>query len=283
MPLRRLTLALALLLLAGTTTGCMTRPVKKQVYDERNTKVFLRTYKTLTSVVPQNNQHPVTISPVRMAHILSRIDMRREEDGERVPAIPLSMLYRIADGMSEALKEADPDSEVVVVAQEKKKSLLVFDHFFLTSLMAYHRDDLLYIHIAYADYPMSKRRNRGKFADPPEAYAGVYPRKFRLIVDAGMTLNDHQSVAVEWRDDVFRKPTRTRVTSTGKVVRRQVLMESLEDESLEPATPQISPDLSADQLRALADLEEARQAGKVSETQYRSRRRKILAGEAAAP
>ena len=98
-----------------------------------------------------------------------------------------------------------------------------------------------------------------------------------------MTLNDHQSVAVDWRDDIFRKPTRTRVTSTGKVVRRQVLMESLEDVSLEPQTPAISPELTPQQLRDLADLAEARQSGAISETAYQSKRGRILRGEPVSP
>ena len=282
MPNRR-SLLLCLLILA-LATGCAGRPVKEQVYEEGGTRALLRSYKTITSTVPQGYEHPVTISPVRMAHILSRIDLRRDDAPDRVPAIPLSLLYRMADGLSKGLEEAGPDQEVVVLAKEKKKSLFVFDHFFLTSLMAYHKDELLYIHIAYSDYPLDKQRTRGKYASEPEAYKGVYPRKFRLLVDQGMTLNDHQSVAVEWRDDVFRKPTRTRITSTGKVVRKQVLMESFEElESLEPKAPEVAEELTPAQLRGLADLEEARQNGQISETKYKLQKRKILRGEAPEP
>ena len=96
-----------------------------------------------------------------------------------------------------------------------------------------------------------------------------------------MTLgNDHQTVAVQWRDEIFRKPTRTRITSTGKVVRREVLMESMEDETVfEQPKPMPGDSLSPEQLRALADLEEARQNGQVTESEYNGRRDKILRGE----
>jgi hypothetical protein len=96
-----------------------------------------------------------------------------------------------------------------------------------------------------------------------------------------MTLgSDHQTVAVQWRDEIFRKPTRTRMTPTGKVVRREVLMESMEDETVfEKPAALPGDDLSPEQLRALADLEEARQNGQVSEAEYQGRRAKILRGE----
>jgi hypothetical protein len=45
----------------------------------------------------------------------------------------------------------------------------------------------------------------------------------------------------------------------------------------------VSAELTPQQLRALADLEEARQDGAVSETEYQSRRGSILRGELGAP
>jgi hypothetical protein len=70
------------------------------------------------------------------------------------------------------------------------------------------------------------------------------------------------------------------VTPTGKVVRREVLMESLEDETVfeKPVAPP-GDNLSPEQLRALADLEEARQNGQVTESEYSGRRDQILRGE----
>ena len=78
----------------------------------------------------------------------------------------------------------------------------------------------------------------------------------------------------------FRKPTRTRVTPSGKIVRRTVLMESPKEDTSDVSQPMVSPELSSDQLRALADLEDARKTGKISETEYFKRRGAILRGEA---
>ena len=62
------------------------------------------------------------IAPVRLAHILSRIDMRQGEGAEskRVAAIPLETLFLIGDAMAEGLAKADPDQEVVVKAIPKQ-------------------------------------------------------------------------------------------------------------------------------------------------------------------
>jgi hypothetical protein len=96
-----------------------------------------------------------------------------------------------------------------------------------------------------------------------------------------MALADQQTAAVDWRNQVFKKPTRTRVTTTGKVVRRTILMESLEDDT--DYGPQLTGDVTPEQLRALADLEEARRAGNISESEYSSTRSEILRGDAPAP
>lgn len=280
MPRTRLLCLLALVTVA-IGTGCLTRPIKETVSEENGTEVLLRSYKSGTTTLKQGYKHPVEIAPVRMAHILSRIDMRAGDSPSRVPFIPLETLYTIADGMSAALAKATPDQQVVVQSQRKIKSLLVFDHFYLTSLMAYTKGERLYIHLSRSDWEVDKRRN--KTMGLPETQIGEYPLDFRLIVDTGMTLNDHQSVAVDWRNDIFRKPTRTRVTATGKVVRRQILMESLEDASVELRAPTVSAELTPQQLRDLADLEEARQDGKLSETDYQTRRGQILRGEPISP
>jgi hypothetical protein len=117
----------------------------------------------------------------------------------------------------------------------------------------------------------------------PETHVGNYPLEFSLVVEKGMMLVDHQAVAAEWRDQIFRKPTRTRLTPGGKVVRRTILMESLEDDTDYGPRPQLSEDLSPEQLRALADLEEQRRNGKISEGQYNASRNRILRGESPAP
>jgi hypothetical protein len=120
--------------------------------------------------------------------------------------------------------------------------------------------------------------------DLPETWVGEFPLEFRLVADQGMTLFDEQSLAVDWRDEIFAKPTRTRVTPGGRVVRREVLMETLEDDTDYGPEPTRSVDeLSLEQLRELTELEEARQRGELTETEYNAARRRILTGEAPAP
>jgi hypothetical protein len=272
----RLALALAAAL---ANSACITRQIRETVYDDGKIEIILRSEKRGSKIVPLGLDQPAEIAPVRMAHILSRIDLRPGEGGERKPAIPLSNLFDMADAVSKALAEASPNQQIVVQSIRHGKSLLVFDRQFLTSLLVYMKADLLYIQISRSDWPIPKAKQRStSVTGLPETHIGEYPLNFRLVVDPGMSLVDHQSVAVQWRDPIFRKPTRTRLTATGKIVRRTVLMESTEDTS-DVEQPTVSPELSSDQLRALADLEDARRAGQLSETAYFKRRGAILRGE----
>ncbi len=145
------------------------------------------------------------------------------------------------------------------------------------------RNDLLYIQISRSDWEITAAKKRLKEEGRlPETHVGKHPLEFRLVIDRGMTLVDRQSVAVEWQDPIFKKPSRTRVTSSGRVVRRQVLMESLEDTTEYDQGPKVE-ELSGKQLRALADLDDARRAGAISESEYYSRKNAVLRGELPVP
>lgn len=284
-PLRSSTRLALLALLALGTSACVTRSVKEKVFELDYTETFLRSEKRGSKTVAKGFQHPTAIAPVRLGHILSRIDLRKGEgaDSERLPAIPLETLFLIGEALSEGLEKANPDQEVVVQSIRRGKHLYLFDRWYLTSLLAYVQNDLLYIHISRADWEIPKEKKRLKTEDRlPETHVGKYPLEFRLIVDRGMTLADHQAVAVEWKDPIFKKPSRTRITSTGRVVRREVLMESLEDTTVYDEAPKVE-ELTGEQLRALADLDDARRAGDVSEAEYYSRKNAILRGELPAP
>jgi len=270
-----------LALVAGASSACVTRTVRQTVVDDGYTQVILRGQKRGGKTIDKGFEHPVTIAPVRLAHILSRIDLRHKdgEDRKRIPAIHLDSLFTIADGMAQALQKADSSQEIVVQSVRRSKRLGIFDRNYLTSLLCYMRDDLLYIHISRSDWEVPVQRSNRL----PETHVGKYPLEFNLVVEKGMMLVDHQAVAAEWRDPIFRKPTRTRLTPSGKVVRRTILMESFEDETDYGPRPQMSEDLSPEQLRALADLEEQRRSGKISEGQYNASRNRILRGESQAP
>jgi hypothetical protein len=272
----------ALLLLVTASllgTGCLTRGVKMPVFDQGKTSVFLRSDKKWSETIPKGYGHPITISAARMAHILSRIDMRASEgDGKREPAIPLDTLYVIAEGMSKALAQADPNQEVVVMSQRHGKHWFLFDRDFLTSLVAYMKDDLLYVHVVRADWEIPNTL-RGPL---PEPRADEQEMKFHLVASEGMTLVNGQAVAVSWRDPIFRRATRTRILPGGRVVRREVLMESAEDAPAPLVSSDVLPgNLSADTLRKLADLEEQKTRGEVTQTEYTVMRNTILQADPA--
>ena len=275
----RLAILLTALVLAATTqTGCMTRSVREVVWDDGHGKILLRSQKQGITTIARGFDHPVTIAPVRMTHILSRIDMRREE-GRREPAIPTDLLYPLGEEINKALSLASPDQEVVVQAVRHSKRMGIFDRWYLTSLLLFVKDDLLYIQVSRIDWEIQPRRQDRL----PEAHTGEYPQSHRLMPDKAMTLADHQTLAVEWKAPIFKKPTRTRRTVSGKLLRREVLMESLEDDTFFEPTPSITDPLTPEQLRALADLEEARRDGNVTEAEYTARKGQILRGELGRP
>jgi len=264
---------LALALLALVASGCITRTIRQTVVDDGQNQVILRSQKRGGTPVDRGFDHPLTIAASRMAHILSRIDL--EDDSgkkkERRPAIPTETLYPLADALAKGLAAADPSQQVVVQSVRRTKRFGVFDRFYLTSLLVWAQDDLLHVQIARSDWEIPIRRRD----QLPEPHPGEQEQAFRLLVDDGMSLADAQSAVVDWRDPIFAKPSRTRITPGGKVLRTTILMES-EAEAPAPR-PDLSSELTPEQLRALADLEEARRDGTLSEAEYAVERNRILA------
>jgi len=277
----RRALALIAALAAVAATGCVTRPVP--IFEEGGIKVFLRSDVRWMKTVDRGYSHPVTIAPVRVAHILSRIDLKPpsgflisfEGDKSRVPAIQTDALYAVAKGISKALAAADPNQEVVVMIIRDTKKWGVFDHDFLTSFVAYAKDDRLYVYMSRHDWEIPKTRDERI----PEPRVGDNPQSFKLYAGTAMALVSDRAVAVDWRDPVFKRESRTRVLPTGQVERREILMESPEEGGDTDAAMKLPENLSPEQLRGLADLEEQRREGRITETEYRTKRRAILGTE----
>jgi hypothetical protein len=266
---------LALALLATSSAGCATRTIRQTVYDDQHTEVFLRGQVKRGKTVDRGFQHPMTIAPIRVAHILSRIDLRTEtkKGTQRAPAIPLETLYQIAEGVSTALAKANSGQQVVVLSIRKTKRFKLFDHRYLTSFLTYAKQDTLFIHFSRSDWELPRRREERL----PEPHVGEHEMEFRVLPAKAMTLVDPQSVAVAWRDPIFREALRTRILPSGRVVRRTILMESPEEDLGEPAPEgRIDEALSPETLRRLADLEQMRRQGEITEAQYDIRRRQIL-------
>ena len=170
-------MACGLLVVLLGTGACMNRAVRRDVVEDESLTVYLRSYSRLGSTVAQEYDQPVTIAPVRLAHILSRLDIRtRVEDGnERLPAIPTEFLYPMADAMAKALSEATADEQVVAMAIRKTKNFYLFDRKHLTSLVAYARGEHLFLHI-------SRSGIIGRELHGITSLAAGYRFEFRLIL-----------------------------------------------------------------------------------------------------
>ena len=266
---------LACLVLAG---ACGPRYARVESFDEPGLRVVLRSETRGGETVARGFDHPATIASVRLAHILARLDVRMgsEGGGERVPALSTVLLYTVSDQLSRALAKATPDQEVVVQAIRKEKNLVIFDQKLLTSFVAYVKGDDLVLHLAYVDWTVPKEGGgQGSLEDAiPEPFPGRQVQDFRVVATEGFAPAGAQAVSVDWRNPIFREPTNVRVGADGRLLRRSVLMESPAAEEPEPAG--LPADAPPETLRALADLQEQRTRGEISETRYHALRRDLL-------
>jgi len=246
-------------------------------------EVILRGEKGDEGLVDQDFAHPMEVSGVRITHILAQLDVRDEaaEGGARRPAIPTDSLYDIGQAVSLGLAKATPAEEVVVRSFRKAKRLGIFSKTYLTSLVIYAQDDLLFVHVRHVDWPIPKTEE----PEPPEPWVYRTYQSFKILPGDSMTAVGPQEVAVDWRDPIFRKPQRIRMGPGGRIERRVILMEMEEEptaEELEQEEERAGR-LTPQTLRELADLEEQRLSGRISESQYKAKRRAILAGEPTSP
>lgn len=265
-----------LLVVLLASLGCGPRYARVRLTDDRDMKVMLRSQLENGEPIPREFEQPATISSVRAAHILSAIDVRvtKGDSSERIPAFPTALLYEIGDQLSRALAKANPDQEVAIIAVRKDKRLGIFTVRYLTSLVAWVADDRLHIKLVRVEWEVPK----DKKDELPEPYVNRQVQSFKVVGADGILPVGPQQVAVEWRNPRFRKPSHVRVGPGGKLIRRQVLLEEPIEEAPEgeELPSELSGNLSASTLRALADLQEQRAAGEISESVYHSRRRDIL-------
>ena len=142
--------------LAIAASGCMTKTVRTPVFDENAIEVLLRHEEKGGKPVDRGFSQPITIAPVRLTNILARIEVRKDDEKERQPAIPTDLLYPIGEGISRALAKADSSQVVVVLAKQRKRNLGIFTQDFLTSLLAWVREDQVFVKLGMLDVPLSK-------------------------------------------------------------------------------------------------------------------------------
>ncbi len=270
---------LLVLVLALACSACSTTRVQRQsVVQMGGIEAFLRSYKTGGEVVERGFNHPAPIAAARLAHILSFMDVEIGEGKkrQRIPAVDPAIIYEVGDALEQALDEADPNQEAVVMALRKERRLGIFHAKFLTSFIAYVKGDLLTLHFGHANWEVPKI-DQGQ-DDLPEPREDRQLMRFRVLPDPALTLLGPQTVAVDWRSDTFRDPSRIQLSPSGEVRRRTVLMEE-EAPTGEEAAPEGTirlDDLTPEKLRELADLEEQRRAGELTEAEYQRRRLEIL-------
>jgi hypothetical protein len=271
---RPLPLLAALALLAA---ACGPRYVRVPIHTKDGLEVELRSELRERKTVPRGFDHPATISAIRVAHVLARIDVRMgaDEGGERVPAFPTITLYEVGEEVARAFAKATPDQEVVVKALRSEKRLGLFTTEYMTSFVAWMKGDDLVVHLSRVEWQVPKDQKE----DLPEPYVGRVVQEFKVLPSEGLVPVGAQAVAADWRNPIFREPTHVRVGPGGKLMRRTVLLESEappEGEAAEKEPAALPADLPPETLRALADLQEQRTRGQISETTYHQRRRDLL-------
>jgi len=272
-----------LAVIAVLGSGCVTRTVRKTFYEDSSTRIVFVGQKRSGEAVERGYVHPLQIAPVRMAHILSRLDVRVEEKDsiQRISAIPTEALYEIADHLARAFGQADPNQHLVVYYTRRDKRFGVFDRRYLTSFLVFAEGDSMYLQLAKVDWEIPKTGRREQL---PEPRVSDETNAFRVVASTGMMVANPNAVMVDWSNPVFKKPSRTHIAPGGKVVRRTILMEAPEEPEPDADGAEgerIPATLSAATLRALADLEEERTNGEVTEADYNTRRRRILAADPA--
>jgi hypothetical protein len=276
--LRLLVLCLALLSMAP---GCVTRTVKTPVVEQDGITILLRHDSKGRKPVERDFEHPASISEERLAHILSALYIRTEEDGpdQQRTAIPSDLIYPIAKGLSQAYKISDSNQEIAVMAVRKQSRLGILNDKFLTSFVTFIQEGSLYVVFSRVDWNLEKMnkksgKNKKKI---PEPHVDDDYGKFRTVGSPHLKLAGRTGVGAIWREPYWQQTAHIYRTGSGVVIRRTVLMESEvpPEERIQPLRPD---DLPTDPavLRELADLSERRAAGEITEYEYQRRRAELM-------
>ena len=276
--LRPLLLALLLAVLAFAQSGCSTRSVRHSIMRENLIEMDLVRQVRGFSTQKQDYEHPAIISEPRLRNILGalEVDKPSKRGVIRQPAIHPEIVERTAAALSRGLEQASPNETVGIKVVRKQMKLGVFHTKFLTSFLAYVRDDQLYILLRRVEWQIPQGKEDRRLPEPMQYKKSM---DFRVVTAEPIYFVGSQDVEIDWRSDVFRQPFRMPGSTGGEKRRREVLEQSpiteAERESQDAGGVSIG-DLTPEQLRALADLEEDRRQGRITEATYQRERRQLL-------
>jgi len=271
--------ALAFCLVIALTSGCATRARRHSIIDKTGMQVDLVRYARGFRTEPQGFEHPAVISKERLVHILGALEIEtREEDGStiRQPGIHDEMVEPIAEALSDALRQAGPDEEIGIQAVRKERSLGIFHTKYLTTLLAYVKSGSLFLQLHRSEWPIPQAKEDKPL---PEPIRDTRPMDYRVVSGEFLYFAGPQTLEIDWKNDIFRAPYRLPGSTGGEKRRREVLMESPIPQSERKTLDSdgVSVDqLTPEQLRALADLEEDRRSGRITEQAYQRARRELL-------
>ncbi|MBY0399001.1 hypothetical protein K2X89_01815, partial [Myxococcota bacterium] len=273
-------LALAALLPILLATGCASRPSRHSILSRTGMQVDLVRYTRGFKTEPQGFAHPAIISKERLTNILGSIEIETREKKSaatiRQPGIHAEMIAPIAEALSDALRQAGVDEEVGIQAVRKERSLGIFHTKYLTTLLAWVKGDSLYVQLHRTDWPIPQAKEDKPL---PEPMRNTRPMDFRVVSGEHLFFAGPQTLEIDFGNDVFRTAYHLPGSTGGTKLRREVLLESpipaserKDDEDSGVRLDQLGPE----QLRALADLEEDRRSGRITEQAYQKARRELL-------
>ena len=267
-------------------TACGPKLVRETVYQEGNVRVELRRTLEGGRPIPRGYTHPVIIADVRIAHILASLN-HEDSKGKRQPTIRSEHVYELAEGMARALRKASPDDEIAAAAFPVDRQFYLFKHERVTSFRSFFNGDELVLEFYAIDEslertgsrPAENKPNPSDYkipVDPPDWRPG-----FTLVAGRAQRLIGARTVMVDWRSSFYARPRSLRLRG-GRIQRRTILMEEAAEvgaPEMEAAT-QVSPPPTAKvsdaQMRALDEIDAARRAGLITESEFLRRRRLVL-------
>jgi hypothetical protein len=266
-----ITIALALCALALGSLGCGARYARVPLVQTPELVVTLRSERRGGEPVARGFAHPASIPVARLESILSRLDVREsaEDADARRAALPAELVPTLASALADALARADATQEVALRAERRERKLGVFTRRFATSFVAFvDAQNRLQIHLVDADRELAA----GDDAPLAEPIASRSTHAIKALAGPGVEALGQRALAVDWRADLFDAPALR--DEPGR--KRTILMESPGARAPKPTRSEGAPPTDPERLRALADLEDARRAGRISEAEYQRQRAALV-------